>query len=139
MVPSATRRPCSRHASAVRRTSISTLSMGKCYRNSAAATAHAMADFERRTVAGRDLAHDGEAQAAAGARGAWHAVEAFQDALALLERDARAVILDLHERPPVARPGAHGYVAAARHVLDRVRSEERRVGKECRSRWSPYH
>src|SRR3712207_7402038 len=25
-----------------------------------------------------------------------------------------------------------------RHV-DEVRSEERRVGKECRSRWSPYH
>ena len=24
-------------------------------------------------------------------------------------------------------------------VLDRTRSEERRVGKECRSRWSPYH
>ena len=23
--------------------------------------------------------------------------------------------------------------------LDRYRSEERRVGKECRSRWSPYH
>ena len=23
--------------------------------------------------------------------------------------------------------------------LDMVRSEERRVGKECRSRWSPYH
>src|SRR2546430_12951752 len=23
--------------------------------------------------------------------------------------------------------------------IDRVRSEERRVGKECRSRWSPYH
>ena len=22
---------------------------------------------------------------------------------------------------------------------DRFRSEERRVGKECRSRWSPYH
>ena len=22
---------------------------------------------------------------------------------------------------------------------DLVRSEERRVGKECRSRWSPYH
>ena len=22
---------------------------------------------------------------------------------------------------------------------DSVRSEERRVGKECRSRWSPYH
>jgi hypothetical protein len=24
-------------------------------------------------------------------------------------------------------------------VVQRVRSEERRVGKECRSRWSPYH
>ena len=23
--------------------------------------------------------------------------------------------------------------------LDKFRSEERRVGKECRSRWSPYH
>ena len=24
-------------------------------------------------------------------------------------------------------------------LADVVRSEERRVGKECRSRWSPYH
>ena len=24
-------------------------------------------------------------------------------------------------------------------LLSLVRSEERRVGKECRSRWSPYH
>src|SRR2546427_11719705 len=24
-------------------------------------------------------------------------------------------------------------------MLHRIRSEERRVGKECRSRWSPYH
>src|SRR5690554_2646941 len=24
-------------------------------------------------------------------------------------------------------------------MLNRSRSEERRVGKECRSRWSPYH
>src|SRR3712207_7518034 len=29
--------------------------------------------------------------------------------------------------------------ALAVELLDRVRSEERRVGKECRSRWSPYH
>src|SRR6266576_7274010 len=28
----------------------------------------------------------------------------------------------------------HGVVA-----VDEIRSEERRVGKECRSRWSPYH
>src|SRR3712207_9544049 len=24
-------------------------------------------------------------------------------------------------------------------MVDQLRSEERRVGKECRSRWSPYH
>ena len=32
----------------------------------------------------------------------------------------------------------HGEYEAFAHVL-RNRSEERRVGKECRSRWSPYH
>ena len=25
------------------------------------------------------------------------------------------------------------------HLTVQLRSEERRVGKECRSRWSPYH
>ena len=25
------------------------------------------------------------------------------------------------------------------YIVRRLRSEERRVGKECRSRWSPYH
>ena len=29
--------------------------------------------------------------------------------------------------------------ALYRHFRDDDRSEERRVGKECRSRWSPYH
>ena len=33
--------------------------------------------------------------------------------------------------------GKKGLEAAARDA--RYRSEERRVGKECRSRWSPYH
>ena len=28
---------------------------------------------------------------------------------------------------------------AAKHAVSDWRSEERRVGKECRSRWSPYH
>ena len=27
----------------------------------------------------------------------------------------------------------------AGQIANRYRSEERRVGKECRSRWSPYH
>src|SRR5256886_13329653 len=32
----------------------------------------------------------------------------------------------------------HQYFVAA-SVSEAMRSEERRVGKECRSRWSPYH
>ena len=32
----------------------------------------------------------------------------------------------------------HGHVYVVQRY-DKERSEERRVGKECRSRWSPYH
>ena len=32
------------------------------------------------------------------------------------------------------------YLAMERmNKIEKIRSEERRVGKECRSRWSPYH
>ena len=31
------------------------------------------------------------------------------------------------------------YIDAGPKVFYVIRSEERRVGKECRSRWSPYH
>ena len=31
------------------------------------------------------------------------------------------------------------YKSVEKAMLDILRSEERRVGKECRSRWSPYH
>ena len=41
---------------------------------------------------------------------------------------------------PVEQPGEFDFSAAHLGVLvDFDRSEERRVGKECRSRWSPYH
>src|SRR3989454_12511809 len=33
----------------------------------------------------------------------------------------------------------HGEVRRAAEITSHFRSEERRVGKECRSRWSPYH
>ena len=33
--------------------------------------------------------------------------------------------------------GERGPISPA--MMQQVRSEERRVGKECRSRWSPYH
>ena len=37
--------------------------------------------------------------------------------------------------------GLNNYLTANRRVgfFSLSRSEERRVGKECRSRWSPYH
>src|SRR2546427_752987 len=38
------------------------------------------------------------------------------------------------------RPGARPYTLTPRAFAAHLeRSEERRVGKECRSRWSPYH
>src|SRR3989442_2046015 len=52
-------------------------------------------------------------------------------------RTARAKGLD-HTRPGDA--GDEGRLAEAeRNGRQQHRSEERRVGKECRSRWSPYH
>src|SRR5690349_22763734 len=36
-------------------------------------------------------------------------------------------------------PAINGYVVSDGKDLRIIRSEERRVGKECRSRWSPYH
>src|SRR5256885_9794024 len=41
----------------------------------------------------------------------------------------------LHDGPPFANGDVH-----IGNALNKIlRSEERRVGKECRSRWSPYH
>src|SRR3712207_9332074 len=39
----------------------------------------------------------------------------------------------------VGSDGEHGVAAKVEPTLQKARSEERRVGKECRSRWSPYH
>ena len=42
----------------------------------------------------------------------------------------------------MVQTGEDGVVESGRYTLDAdtpARSEERRVGKECRSRWSPYH
>src|SRR3546814_3694714 len=51
---------------------------------------------------------------------------------------------DIARREPAAFLGAHGHDRDVAPQLDSgIRSEERRVGKECvstcRSRWSPYH
>ena len=54
----------------------------------------------------------------------------------------RSAILDRGLPYLVAERSGHvlGYCYAAPYrPRSRMRSEERRVGKECRSRWSPYH
>src|SRR3989441_10342375 len=66
----------------------------------------------------------------------------FNDAVATLRADGREIFISSN------RPGTLGlgdlWTSARQSVHDPWgspvnRSEERRVGKECRSRWSPYH
>ena len=45
--------------------------------------------------------------------------------------------VDLDQDP--SQPKAGSNESAKEDFVSGVRSEERRVGKECRSRWSPYH
>src|SRR2546427_13102219 len=72
-----------------------------------------------------------------------HDDEAPRDA-----QDGLHVVIDDNERPPTAVELANPLEelvtkprmnAGERLVEEQHRSEERRVGKECRSRWSPYH
>ena len=53
-------------------------------------------------------------------------------------RLAKAVTSDL-EVPAEAEIVLEGYIDPREELVLEIRSEERRVGKECRSRWSPYH
>jgi len=50
----------------------------------------------------------------------------FSELMRLLDRESADVAL-----APAALPDGTVFIL--------LRSEERRVGKECRSRWSPYH
>ena len=47
------------------------------------------------------------------------------------------ILIDDHFNAEAVYDGNAGLTAAQSSL--RSRSEERRVGKECRSRWSPYH
>src|ERR1035437_357887 len=42
-------------------------------------------------------------------------------------------------RPSMLEALSAAHLAEWQPRIERLRSEERRVGKECRSRWSPYH
>jgi len=61
-------------------------------------------------------------------------------------REARAFRSDDHDDDLSARDARNAGLGSrqvrgtrGRSVMSQKRSEERRVGKECRSRWSPYH
>ena len=54
----------------------------------------------------------------------------YEGPLDLLLDLIRKQEMDIHDIP-IAK--------VTEQYLDYLRSEERRVGKECRSRWSPYH
>ena len=47
--------------------------------------------------------------------------------------------MSIKEHPPLHVPVLLDDVVRLLDPKDAERSEERRVGKECRSRWSPYH
>src|SRR3712207_9115338 len=87
------------------------------------------------------VAAEDDVAAAVDGDGARHVVEAVEAERRDAERaeghveQARRGVLRDHE----VVVAAHGLVARDDDVRPRQRSEERRVGKECRSRWSPYH
>src|SRR6266496_2178034 len=81
-----------------------------------------------------------------------------QSGLLTADRRGEWIELDFPATPPASAPAPPGLATAlgegvtprwvgrskfdylvALDSEDAVRSEERRVGKECRSRWSPYH
>ena len=57
-------------------------------------------------------------------------------AVIISKADGKWVFCKHKERDTYEIPGGHREEGEL--ILD-TRSEERRVGKECRSRWSPYH
>ena len=60
----------------------------------------------------------------------------------LAEQNIAYVVREVHRTAPHAitaeRP-RDGSFCKQSEMVTAYRSEERRVGKECRSRWSPYH
>ena len=53
-------------------------------------------------------------------------------------RDAMRLLPPTGAVAPAPQPG-YFWVQPQSVAASQLRSEERRVGKECRSRWSPYH
>src|SRR2546429_1322443 len=66
----------------------------------------------------------------------------LRDRDAIFGNDFREQVRDVGICEVLSRPGSpwqRAYIGRVIGSIRRERSEERRVGKECRSRWSPYH
>ena len=61
--------------------------------------------------------------------------------MARLFSEATPYIQKYHGKTMVIKYGGNAMINETLKdaVMNDLRSEERRVGKECRSRWSPYH
>src|SRR3712207_1152989 len=68
-------------------------------------------------------------------------VELFHEKNPRQASHCQRVEITLRGKGPVVRAEAAeaDFYAALDAACGKLRSEERRVGKECRSRWSPYH
>ena len=60
-------------------------------------------------------------------------------ATASVNAQEKAQTYQLADAPRYSEETGYGYDLVATPEKGSKRSEERRVGKECRSRWSPYH
>ena len=69
-------------------------------------------------------------------KAAWAMANAAWDTLSTRITSGAVITKYGHSRGPI---GPLQIFEAGHPVPDEARSEERRVGKECRSRWSPYH
>ena len=55
------------------------------------------------------------------------------------QADEPHIYLSIFDRTQMPSVDLHKKEISRSNKNEKVRSEERRVGKECRSRWSPYH
>ena len=67
----------------------------------------------------------------------WYVVDATGHTLGRLASEVACVLRGKNKPEYTPHIDTGDYVIVIN--ADKIRSEERRVGKECRSRWSPYH
>ena len=57
----------------------------------------------------------------------------------LEKKSVREILEDINTEDQKVALAVQKAIPQIEKLVTQIRSEERRVGKECRSRWSPYH